>query len=160
MNNENPILTEKKDDLEGRYLTFFIDDIIYGVRLLHVLEIIGVQTITKAPGVPEYIKGIINLRGKIVPVVDVRLKLNQPEKEYDERTCTIVVNIDDMPVGLIVDRVSEVISVNEDMLTPPPDSGIAVDSQILESIAKVDGSIVLNLDIGKLFISEFSGVVI
>ncbi|MEG1971551.1 MAG: chemotaxis protein CheW [Oscillospiraceae bacterium] len=161
MSSENNVeMQERSDDLEGRYLTFFIDDITYGVELLHVLEIIGVQMITKTPGVPYYIKGIINLRGKIVPVVDVRLKLGQPEKEYDERTCIIVVNISDVSVGLIVDRVSEVVSVNDDMLSPPPESGDGIRCQILQSIAKIGNSIVLNIDIEKMFEGELSGVII
>lgn len=73
------------DDLSGRYLTFYIDDTFYGIELLHILEIISIQSITSVPSLPHYYKGLINLRGKVVPVIDVRLKFNQEERAYDEK---------------------------------------------------------------------------
>ncbi|MEF9976118.1 MAG: chemotaxis protein CheW, partial [Oscillospiraceae bacterium] len=81
-----------EDDLDGKYLTFFIGEATYGVELINVIEIISVQNITNVPGIPGYIKGIINLRGRIVPVIDVRTKIGLEERAYDERTCIIVIS--------------------------------------------------------------------
>ncbi|WP_312643828.1 chemotaxis protein CheW [Hydrogenoanaerobacterium sp.] len=146
------------DDLMGRFLTFDIGDMIYGVELLHVLEIISIQAITSVPRLPSYVKGIINLRGKIVPVVDVRLKLKKEEKEYDEKTCIIVVSVEDMSVGLIVDCVSEVIDIDNKGLSTPPELSTAASSQYLSSIAKVGDNVVLNIDLKRFFLEEISGL--
>ena len=78
------------DDLRGRYLTFNIGEVSYGLELYHVIEIIGMQPITNVPNLPDYIKGITNLRGRVVPIIDVRLKFGQPERDYDDKTCIIV----------------------------------------------------------------------
>lgn len=140
---------ETEDDLTGKYLTFFIGEKTYGVELLHVLEIISIQTVTTVPSTPEYIKGIINLRGQIVPVIDVRLKFNMDEKDYDERTCIVVLNIDEMSVGLIVDQVSEVISFDNDHLSPLPEFGEVNTNQYIKSIARAKERLVINLDCEK-----------
>ena len=87
----NPATTE--DDLTGRFLTFYIDNAVYGIELTHVIDIISAQEVTNVPSTPAYVKGIINLRGSIVPVIDVRLKFNIPEREYDDHTCFIVVDM-------------------------------------------------------------------
>lgn len=142
------------DDLQGRFLTFYINDTIYGIELLNVIEIISVQHATRIPSVPEYIKGIINLRGKVVPVIDVRLKLKQPERAYDEKTCIIVVVIEDMQVGLIVDRVSEVVTIDQGELADPPSIGNSNSEKYLQSIATVGDKVVLNIDCRKFFHSD------
>lgn len=96
----------------GEVLLFMIDQTIYGVPIQYITEIIGVQPITVVPKVPYYIKGVINIRGKVVPVINVRNKIALPEIPYDERTCIIVIDVDEVTVGLIVDRVREVMTVN------------------------------------------------
>jgi len=149
MSDNLVVADELLDDLAGKYLTFFIGDKNYGVELLHVLEIISIQSITTIPSTPVYVKGIINLRGRIVPVIDVRLKFGMQERDYDERTCIIVLNIDEMYVGLIVDQVSEVITFNNDSLASLPEFGSVNTNQYLKSIAKVKDKLVLNLDCEK-----------
>ncbi|NLM79860.1 MAG: purine-binding chemotaxis protein CheW, partial [Clostridiales bacterium] len=99
------------DPQDGRYLTFSLDSECYGIEIKYVTEIIGIQPITEVPEMPEYIKGIINLRGRIIPVMDVRLRFKKPFREYDERTCIIVIEIRDIVLGLIIDRVSEVLTI-------------------------------------------------
>ena len=113
----------EEDNLGDRYLTFQLDEEIYGIDLKYVKEIVGMQAITAIPDTPDYIRGIINLRGKIIPVMDVRLRFMKELKEYNERTCVIVVNVDDQSTGLIVDSVSEVISIPEEEIAAPPEMG-------------------------------------
>ena len=154
MSTENMIVSEEAlDDLSGRFLTFYIGDTVYGIELLHILEIISVQPITYVPGLPHYFKGLINLRGKVVPVIDVRLKFGQQQRDYDDKTCIIVVLIQDMQVGLIVDRVAEVVAIDESQRNLPPDLGRAGEGY-LSSIAKVGSDVILNIDCNKFFQSE------
>lgn len=153
---DNMITAETLDDLNGRFLTFYIGNSVYGLELLHVIEIISVVSITKVPNVPQYIKGIINLRGKIVPVIDVRLKFGQMEKEYDEKTCIIVVDIEDMHVGLIVDSVSEVVTVEKNDLAEPPEFSSSIQNRYLQSVANVNGRVILNIDCMRFFQSDLT----
>lgn len=145
--------TSYSSDLKDRYLLFDIDDTKYGVSLEYVLEIINVQTITTVPGVAHYIKGIINLRGKIIPIIDVRLKLGLPEREYDDKTCIIVLNVNEVQVGVIVDRVSEVVNAENSQLSVPSEVGEAT-SRYLSSILELEDKIVLIIDCEKFFKSE------
>lgn len=140
-------------DLRGRYLTFFIDNTCYGIELLYISEIISIQPITHIPNLPHYFKGIINLRGKVAPIIDVRLKFNQEERPYDDKTCIIMVNISDMQVGLIVDRVADVVSMDDAVRNPPPESGRNGD-RYLSSIAKIRDKVILNIDCEKFFQSD------
>ncbi|MCI8649691.1 MAG: purine-binding chemotaxis protein CheW [Anaerotruncus sp.] len=146
----------RTDDLDGRFLTFYIGDVLYGIELANVIEIISVPLVTRVPGLPEYIKGIINLRGKVVSIIDVRLKFNQEERAYDGKTCIIVVTIHDMTVGLVVDSVAGVLSVDPNQSTPPPDLGVSCSDKYLKSIARVDGKIVMNIDCEKFFQSDLA----
>lgn len=150
------ISQETLDDLNGRFLTFYIGRSIYGIELLHVIEIIGIQSITQVPGVPHYVKGIINLRGKIVPVIDVRLKLDQEPRDYDDKTCIVVVIIDDMQVGLIVDSVSEVADVDASTLSQPPELSNGYTNSYLKSVSQIGEKVILNLDCDKFFQSELA----
>lgn len=145
------ISRETLDDLNGRFLTFYIGTSIYGIELLHVIEIIRVQAITQLPGVPQYVKGIINLRSKIIPVIDVRLKLNQTPREYDDKTCIIDVLIDDMMVGLIVDSVSEVVTIDTTTLSHPPELSNGYSTNYLKSVSKFGEKVILNIDCDKFF---------
>lgn len=141
------------NDLKDRYLLFNIEDTKYGFSLEYVLEIINVPSLTPVPGVAHYIKGIINLRGKIIPIIDVRLKLGLPEREHDDKTCIIVLNIHDMQAGVIVDSVSEVVNAENSQLSVPADFGEA-SSRYLSSILEIDNKIVLNIDCEKFFSAD------
>jgi len=143
-----------EDTQRGRYLTFIIGKEVYGIEIKYVTEIINMQKITEVPELPEYIKGIINLRGKIIPVMDVRLRFRKEAKEYNDRTCIIVVDIEDISVGLIVDSVSEVITITEDNIVPPPDTNTGFNNRYIKGIGKVGDEVKLLLDCGKLLTDE------
>lgn len=112
---------ENEDTLENKFLTFVINGEEYGIEIRHVTEIIGIQNITVVPDMPQYVKGVINLRGKVIPVMDVRLRFCMGARDYDERTCIIVIKIEGQSVGMIVDRVSEVLDIPKDNIEPPPE---------------------------------------
>lgn len=144
---EQDIIVE--DTLGDRFLTFQLDKEVYGIEIKNVIEIIGIQAITEIPEVPEYIRGIINLRGKIIPVMDVRLRFKKNFKEYNDRTCIIVVSINELSIGLIVDSVSEVISIPEAEIVAPPELG-KDGNKFVEGIGKFENEIKLLLDCEKL----------
>jgi len=139
----------EEDTLGDRFLTFQLDKEVYGIEIRNVLEIIGIQAITEIPEVPEYIRGIINLRGKIIPVMDVRLRFKKNFKEYNDRTCVIVVNINELSIGLIVDSVSEVISIPETEIVAPPELG-KEGNKFIKGVGKFGNEIKLILDCEKL----------
>ena len=137
------------DGLNDRFLLFKIDNAYYGLPLAMALEILTIQSITRLPRVASYVKGIVNLRGKAIPVIDVRAKLGLPLRDYDDKTCIIVLDIHDMHVGLIVDMVSEVTTVYPDQLMPPPKTGET--ASYVASISQLDDKVVLNLDWEEFF---------
>ena len=123
----------------------------YGIEIRFVTEIIGgIQSITEIPEVPYYIKGIINLRGKIIPVMDINLRFNKEARQYDDRTCIIVVDIHDLSVGLIVDNVTEVLSINDNEIVEPPDGRAGFRQKYIHGIGKVGNAVKLLLDCEKL----------
>ncbi|MCI7805068.1 MAG: chemotaxis protein CheW [Oscillospiraceae bacterium] len=136
----------------GQILLFYIDDILYGIEIQYVTEIIGMQPITVVPGVPEFIKGVINIRGKVVPVISIRHKINQPEIPYDEKTCIIVVELDELTVGLIVDRVREITTVLPTDTCSAPDFKSVNQNQYIQSIIDSNGEIKQLLDIHKMIL--------
>lgn len=142
---------QQEDTQHGRYLTFNLDEEIYGIEIEYVTEIIGMQPITRVPEVAPYIKGIINLRGKIIPVVDMRLKFGKAPIEYDDRTCIIVVDSDNMTVGLIVDKVAEVMTIDDENVVPPPNHKTGIRNRYLQGIGKVNTDVILLLECQKLF---------
>ena len=99
---------EEEDTQQGKYLTFNLAKEDYGIEIKYVTEIIGIQRITEVPDMPDFLKGVINLRGKIIPVMDVRIRFSLPAREYDDRTCIVVVDIEGRAMGLVVDRMNEV----------------------------------------------------
>lgn len=150
----NEELEKQEDTQHGRYLTFNLGEEVFGLEIRYVTEIIGMQPITKIPEVAAYIKGIINLRGKIIPVIDMRLKFNKEPIEYDDRTCIVVVDTEEMVVGLIVDKVSEVITIDDENVVPPPSQKTGIRNRYLQGIGKIDGGVKLLLDVKKLFDEE------
>lgn len=144
---------QEEDTQKGKFLTFSLGNESYGLEIKFVTEIIGIQPVTEVPELPEYIRGIINLRGKIIPVMDVRLRFKKPFNEYNERTCIIVIDIKDTSIGLIVDRVSEVLSIAEEDIAPPPDINKTTGNRFIKGIGKVDNEVKLLLDC-DMFLQE------
>jgi Chemotaxis signal transduction protein len=138
-----------EDTQKNRFLTFTVDSESYGLEISIVTEIIGIQKITKLPETPGFIKGIINLRGRVIPVMDIRLRFNKPMMEYDDRTCIIVVDMKDLSIGLIVDSVSEVLSIPEGDIVPPPEF-YTTKNRYVRGIAKASDSIKMLLDCNRL----------
>jgi Chemotaxis signal transduction protein len=144
---EKDLLEMEEDTQKERYLTFYIGKEIYGIEIRHVTEIIGIQPITEVPELPEYIRGIINLRGKIIPVMDVGLRFKQPLQEYNDRTCIIVIDIEEISIGLIVDSVVEVLVIPDKDVVVPPDISNG-GRKYISGIGKVgnDVKLLLNCD--------------
>ncbi len=139
---------------EGKYLTFSLAKEDYGLEILKVREIIGMMDITAIPQTPAYVKGVINLRGKVIPVIDPRLKFGLPPMEYGERTCIIVVEVKTqeaaLQMGVVVDTVSEVLNINGDDIELAPSFGTRVDTKYILGIAKARGTIKILLDIDQV----------
>jgi purine-binding chemotaxis protein CheW len=143
---------------EGKYLTFALAGEEYGLGILKVKEIIGMMAITAIPQAPGYVKGVINLRGKVTPVVDIRLKFGMETAAYTERTCIIVVEIrgakGTILMGIIVDSVSEVLNIKAADIEDTPNFGVALDTAFILGMAKINGSIKILLDIDRIFREE------
>ncbi len=144
----------EEDTQHGKYLTFALGQEIFGIEIRYVTEIIGIQTITEIPEVPAYVKGIINLRGKVIPVIDVRLKFKKDAVAYDDRTCIVVVDINQIPIGLIVDNVNEVMNISDEDIAPPPDARASFDNKYIKGIGKSEGAVQLLLDCEKLLMAD------
>lgn len=142
-------------EMEGKYLTFFTDNQLFGVPIADVVQIVQVQPITVVPDYPFYAKGIINLRGDIIPVIDMRLRLHKEEIEYNERTCIIIIMIKDIRTGFIVDSVNEVADIPDEEISPPPKFGSTnIEEQYLTGISRHDEHIVLLLDAKRVLSQE------
>jgi purine-binding chemotaxis protein CheW len=144
---------EDEDTQKDKYLTFHIGTEDYGIAIANVTEIIGIQSITEIPEMPDYIKGVINLRGKVIPVMDVRTRFKLEPRDYDERTCIIVVEIDGTSVGLVVDTVSEVADIPEEQVEPPPKSK-RKGGNYIQGIGKIGKEVKILLDINKILYEE------
>lgn len=149
MSEANVELYQEEDTQRGKYLTFVLGEESYGLEIRHVIEIIGIQPITSVPELPEHVRGIINLRGKIIPVMDVRLRFRKPFREYNDRTCVIVVEVRGVAIGLIVDAVAEVLAIPETEIVAPPEIG-NVSNRYVNGIGKVAGDVKLLLDCERL----------
>ncbi|MBC8278854.1 MAG: purine-binding chemotaxis protein CheW [FCB group bacterium] len=146
--------TEQEDTMEGKFLIFRIAGEEYGIPIRNVTEIIGVQSVTDLPGTPPYVKGVINLRGKVIPVIDVRIRFSMEERDYDDRTCIIVVNIKEIKVGLIVDSVSEVLDIPANDIEPPPKVSQGAGTFYIQGLGKVDNAVKILLDTQKLLFED------
>lgn len=145
---------EEADTQHGRFLTFSLGEEVFGLEIRCVTEIVGMQKINGIPESPPYVKGIINLRGKIIPVIDMRLRLKKEPIAYTDRTCIVVVDIRTLTVGLVVDRVDEVISIPDESIVPPPGFRAGFQNRYIRGIGKVDGEVRLLLDCERLFRDE------
>jgi purine-binding chemotaxis protein CheW len=140
------LLEQEEDTMLGQYLTFAVGQEIYGIAIKYVTEIIGIQPISTLPEVPAFIKGIINLRGKIIPVIDMRLKFNKVASEYTDRTCIIVVDVDGELAGFIVDSVEEVMTIDDENISSPPDFSHGAGSRYISGIGKIGENVKLLLN--------------
>lgn len=141
---------EASEDMQtGRYLTFSIGEVMFGIEMRYITEIIGMQKTTELPDMPDYMKGIINLRGKIIPVLDVRLLFGKEMRPFDDRTCVIVIDIAGIPIGLIVDRVSEVVTISAGNMSDVPKAN-GQTNRFVKNIGKTENGVVLILDCEKL----------
>ena len=145
---------ETEDMQEDKYLTFHLHNEEYGIEIKHVTEIIGIQNITAVPDMPHYIKGVINLRGKVIPVMDVRIRFLMPELQYNDRTCIIVINVNGQLIGLIVDYVSEVLDIPKTNVEPPPKINKGTGSKFIQGMGKVGDKVKILLNADKLLYEE------
>lgn len=144
-----------EDTQKDKYLSFRIGDEVYGISIQYVTEIIVIQRITEVPDTPAFVKGVINLRGKVIPVIDIRMRFGMTARDYDERTCIIVVEHEETSVGLIVDTVNEVVDIPEENVDPPPQSHSGIESTYIEGMGKTGAKVTILLDIERvLFASE------
>jgi purine-binding chemotaxis protein CheW len=145
-------------DREGKYLTFILAGEEYGIGILKIKEIIGMMAITTIPQTPVFVKGVINLRGKVIPVIDLRLKFGMNAMEYTDRTCIIVVEIKtecgNIRIGIVVDTVSEVLNIRANDIENPPAFGTGMNTDFILGMAKVGGGVKILLDIDKVMSSD------
>ena len=141
-------------DRDGKYLTFSLVEEEYGIGILKIKEIIGMMPITSVPQTPTFVKGVINLRGKVIPVVDLRLRFSMPSIDYDDRTCIIVVEIGahrlDVVIGIVVDSVSEVLNIKGEDIEDTPTFGTSLNTDYILGMAKMDGKVKILLDIDEV----------
>ena len=141
-----------EDVMKGKYLTFLVGDVGYGIEISYVVEIISVQEITLVPHSHHYVKGIINLRGTVVPVIDMGLRFGQGEIVYTERTCIIVLSMDDMSVGILVDGVQDVTNIDDENIQDPPRStGSDLKSNFIKAVGVSGGDIKQLIDVNTVF---------
>lgn len=138
----------------GKYLTFRLANEEYGVEILKVQEIIGIMSVTRVPRTPPSVRGVINLRGKVIPVIDLRCRFAMPSQEDTKRTCFIVVRVQragaEIIMGIIVDEVSEVLNVGADQIEPTPNFGVGVETQFILGMGKVGPRVLILLDIDEV----------
>ena len=149
---------------DSKYLTFSLDAEEYGIGILKIKEIIGMMTVTKVPQTPEFVKGVINLRGKVIPVIDLRQRFDLAQTGYTLRTCIVVVEIagqtGTFSIGLVVDSVSEVLNIKAEDIDPPPSFGARVNTDYILGMAKMNGNVKILLDIERvLSLSEMTSLV-
>lgn len=145
---------EDEDTQKDRYLTFRLGDEVYGIEIAYVIEIVGIQKITEVPDMPGFVKGVINLRGQVIPVMDVRLRFNMEPRDYDERTCVVVVKLEETSVGLVVDTVQEVREIPEENVSPPPKVATSSGGRYILGMGKVGDEVKILLDVNKLLFEE------
>ncbi len=145
---------DDEDAMKDRYLTFRVGDEVYGLDIQYVIEIVGMQKITEVPDMPGFVKGVINLRGQVIPVIDVRARFRMEARRYDDRTCVIVVNINDNSIGLVVDMVNEVLNIPEQNVSAPPRVGQGDSSRYLKGMGKVGDEVKILLDVQRLLFAE------
>jgi len=145
------IVNEAEDAKRHRYLSFFVEDEQYGIEISHINEIIAMMKITHVPRTPSFVEGVINLRGSIIPIVDIRGKFGLAKKEHDMNTAIIINEVTGVNIGFIVDRVEDVLTFDEKDLSEAPKFGSHIDTSFIQSVAEVDSDVILILDMEKIF---------
>ena len=140
----------EEDTLKDQYLIFGLCDEEYGIEIRHITEIVGMQRITTIPNRPDFVKGVINLRGKVIPIMDMRLRFQLPDRAYDDRTCIIVTAIGALPIGLVVDLVNEVCAIPESDVSPPPTINRGGAGVYILGLGKIGEKVKILLDLQKL----------
>jgi purine-binding chemotaxis protein CheW len=142
----------------GKYLTFQLGKEVYGIEILKVQEIIGMMPVTRVPRTPDFVRGVINLRGKVIPVVELRRKFGMEGREDTERTCIVVVQVSwaagTVIMGLLVDEVSEVLNVAGEQIEAPPSFGASVDTDFILGMGKVGAKVVMLLDVDRVLAND------
>jgi purine-binding chemotaxis protein CheW len=145
---------EDEDTQRNQYLTFRIGPEDFAIAIAAVVEIVGIQPVTEVPDMPDFVRGVINLRGRVIPAIDVRKRFEMDEREYDARTCIVVVDLAGTAVGLIVDTVSEVLSIPSEAVTPPPSVQRGRQSRFVRGMGRVGDAVKILLDLDKLLLDE------
>jgi len=148
-----------EDVMQGKYLTFLVGDVGYGIEISYVVEIISVQEITLVPHTHNYVKGIINLRGTVVPVIDMGMRFGQGEIVYTEKTCIIVLSMDEMSVGILVDGVQDVSNIDdENIQDPPKTTGSVVKNNFIKAVGLSQGEVKQLIDVYTVFEVDMEGM--
>jgi purine-binding chemotaxis protein CheW len=162
MIDEKSEQTDNAKSIGGKHLTFKLENEEYGIEILKIKEIIGIMPITTVPQTPDYVKGVINLRGKIIPVVDLRMMFGMATLDYSDRTCIVVVEIQRLAetvfVGLVVDEVSEVVNLNREDIEDSPEFSVDLDTNYILGLAKTEGGVKILLDIEGTLNTEEIGL--
>ena len=145
---------EEEDTQKDKYLTFSIGAEDYGIEIQYVIEIVVIQEITQVPDMPESIKGVINLRGEVISVMDMRLRFGLGPRDYDDRTCIIVVNVNDLRIGLIVDMVKEVVDIPVSQIDAPPRTHSGIQSSYIDGMGKIENQVKILLNVEKILYEE------
>lgn len=136
---------------DNKYLLFNLGGEVYGISIAHVTEIIEIQSITAVPDITGYLKGVINLRGRIIPVMDLRLRFGMDGREFDDRTCIVIVNINDKSLGMIVDTVAEVQDIVADNIEPPPSfKSDSTGNDFIQGLGKIEDRVVILIDVERI----------
>jgi purine-binding chemotaxis protein CheW len=152
--SEDYLDEDDEDTQKDRYFTFRVGNEEYGIGIINVIEVIGMQKITEVPDMPDFVKGVINLRGQVIPIMDVRTRFQMEARDYDDRTCIVVVNIRDTAIGLVVDKVSDVIDIPETNIDPPPRVSRKPSSRFINGMGKIDDEVKILLDVQKLLYDD------
>ncbi|MDD2237161.1 MAG: chemotaxis protein CheW [Kiritimatiellae bacterium] len=151
LNEDDELWDEEDDDaMKDRYLTFRVGDEVYGIEIAYVTEIVGMQKITEVPDMPNFVRGVINLRGQVIPVIDVRARFHMEDRTYDDRTCVVVIQLNETSIGLVVDTVNEVMDIPAGQVSPPPKLGQGEGNRYIKGMGKVGDEVKILLDAGKL----------
>ena len=145
---------QQEDTTKDKFLTFMIEKDEYGIEIAKIKEIISVRAITAVPETPDYLMGIINLRGNIIPAIDVRVRFAKETRPYDDMTCIVVIEFEQQALGLIVDVVKEVLYIHEENILPPPSAKLNHYNQFIKSIGRIDDRIVMLMDLDRFLSRE------
>lgn len=138
----------------NRFLTIYLDDELYGIEISHIKEILALVKTTRIPKTPKYMKGVMNLRGNIIPVVDLRLRFNMPQREPDIYTAIVIINLKGANIGFVVDKVEEVLSIPQDKISPSPKFESKIGNEFISNIGILDEKVIMILNLDSLFTQE------